>query len=792
MIRRGLWSLTAFLLWTGLVLAQVAAEIPVPDYAVWEQKAKQVETGLAGGRTPSSALERYRDDVAEWRERFAAARGLNKPRIDTLQSQIAALGTPPENGQEVPEIAERRAELTRQLAQLREPVIGAEEAYKRADGLVGEIDRTLRARQADRLFRLGQTPLNPALWPDALSDLRASLSALGGEITASFRQGQVRGALRENGVVLLGALVLGLVLLSRGKHWVLWAGEALSIRTLRGSGVWDVLISVGLILLPLIGVTALSIALVELDLFGVRGNAIMEQAPYWALVLHGNYWMAGRVFDADAGRALLPLSETGRARAHRIALWLAAFLVLRDVLWTIADAGFYTAATRAVLEFPLILVTSLFLYRLAVSFSKEAVRPEESAQGDFRVTLLRGLGGILKLVAVASPVLAGIGYYALSIALIYPTVYTLAVMGLVLVSQRFLSDLYRLVMRQPDDAADGLVSVLAGFILILGALPFVALIWGARDTDLTEIWARFLNGFQVGTTRISPTDFLVFAALFVVGYLITRLVQGALRSSVLPKTRLDIGGQNAIVSGVGYIGIFLAALVAITATGLDLSNLAIVAGALSVGVGFGLQTIVSNFVSGIILLIERPVSEGDWIQVGGYEGTVRAISVRSTRIETFDRADVILPNSDLISGAVTNLTRGNTLGRVIVPVGVSYASDTRQVEEVLLRIARDHPMVLMNPAPYVLFKGFGDSALDFELRFILRDISASLGVRTEMNHRILAAFREEGIEIPFPQTDLWLRNPETLAAGGPQAAPVSEIEAREIAEAKVPKGEGSE
>jgi len=438
---------------------------------------------------------------------------------------------------------------------------------------------------------------------------------------------------------------------------------------------------------------------------------------------------------------------------------------------------------RAVIALPVhaALGILLLLFGRALTTAAHSTQPpaETPDQGPdeglgFRDRILSNFGRLVTLTGSLGLIAAGLGYSYAAGTFLVSTALTIALLSTLILLQTLVFDTWALITRRPADDSDALVPVLIAFALTVLALPVLALIWGARVSELTEIWARAREGFTLGDTRIAPSQFLIFAAVFTGLYVLTRLTQSGLRSSVLPKTRLDIGAQNAVVAGIGYIGIVAGSLIAIASAGVNLSALGFVAGALSVGIGFGLQNIVSNFVSGIILLIERPISQGDWIEVGGQMGYVRDISVRATRIETFDRTDVIIPNADFISGTVINWTRGNSIGRVIVPVGVAYGSDTQKVSDILLSIAREHPMVLMNPAPYVYFKGFGADGMDFEIRAILRDINWVLSVQTEMNHAIVSRFAEEGIEIPFPQRDLWLRNPETLRGAGHDAPSTAE------------------
>jgi small-conductance mechanosensitive channel len=278
--------------------------------------------------------------------------------------------------------------------------------------------------------------------------------------------------------------------------------------------------------------------------------------------------------------------------------------------------------------------------------------------------------------------------------------------------------------------------------LMLGTAQYPA------PSDLAEAWTRAQLGFSFGGVTLSPFAILTCLVVFIIGYSLTGFVQGAMRSSILPKTKLDPGGQNAVSSIIGYVGIALSALLAITSAGINLSSLAVVAGALSVGIGFGMQQVVSNFVSGIILLVERPVAVGDWIEVSGQQGIVKKMAVRATQIRTFDRNDIIIPNSNLITQPVTNWTRGSLQGRIIIPLTVSVTADSREVARLMIEIAEDQPTIMVNPAPVAFLRTITSTGLTFELRAVVADINGGTAVVSEINHQILKRFAEAGISLP--------------------------------------------
>ena len=293
-------------------------------------------------------------------------------------------------------------------------------------------------------------------------------------------------------------------------------------------------------------------------------------------------------------------------------------------------------------------------------------------------------------------------------------------------------------------------------VIINPAMIFVGLfwllsLWGFPEDIMLSLIKKVLFGFKIGGIEISLLAIALGILVFFGALAIVRMIRRHLAENVLPKIDMDEGVKHSLVSGISFVGFIIASLLAITAVGVNLTSLAFIAGALSVGIGFGLQDVIKNLVAGIIILFERPFKVGDWVVLSGVEGTIKQINIRSTELLSFDKMSVIIPNATLISSTVTNKTHGDFTSRQSVVVGVAYGSDVEKVTKILLECAAEHKAVMKNPAPYVLFKDFGASSLDFELRCYVKDIRAGWIAPSELRYAINKRFIEEGIEIPFPQ-----------------------------------------
>ncbi len=371
------------------------------------------------------------------------------------------------------------------------------------------------------------------------------------------------------------------------------------------------------------------------------------------------------------------------------------------------------------------------------------------------------------------------GYRNLSFFVVSGVLATAFSLGITLLVHRLIKDLcdgldegrhgWQKNLRQraelkENDQFPGLIWVrIVIFTVLWGGFVLLALnIWRLTDPWLAVITTYLTNGFQIGSLTVTPALLAGGILAYAVVLNLTRYIKVQMLPHGLKYTRLDRGAREAVASLIGYLGVGIAILIALSVAGVQMQNIAIIAGALSVGIGFGLQNIVNNFVSGLILLFERPVRRGDWIITGDTEGYVKAINIRSTQIETFDRADVIVPNSELITSKVTNWMLRDPYGRVTIPVGVGYGSDVEKVRDVLLKIANNHPMVMKDhpqlAKPKVLFRSFGDSSLNFELRFFIHNIDEKLNVTSDFNFAIVEAFRRDDIEIPFPQRVITVAN----------------------------------
>jgi small-conductance mechanosensitive channel len=465
---------------------------------------------------------------------------------------------------------------------------------------------------------------------------------------------------------------------------------------------------------------------------------------------------------------LLSVNNASATRIISFAVTLATVMVVGKVLeafnQAIAAALPITVITRAVFALTSALIFAELLRRFASKATQDEaclgpyVPPEVDIGGPVRTL------GWLAVAIVVGSVLGG--YVALASFMVDQVVWISIIVALLILAialaDEFIGGSLRGqsristtlqantgLRRRSLEQIGVLASGAARLCLIIMAILLALAPWGIESTDLMGSLRAVFFGFSVGDVTISLSSILIAASLFTAGFIVTRIIQRWLDNTFLPATDLDAGLRNSIRTAAGYVGVITAGVIAFTYLGLSLERVTIVAGALSVGIGFGLQSIVNNFISGLILLWERPIRVGDLVVVGDGEGYVRRINVRSTEIQTYDRSTLIVPNSNLISGIVRNRVRNDRVGRVLVSVPVPRASDPDQVAEIMRRAALAHREIMSEPPPRVIFKKVTENTIDFDLVCFVDDIDAAARVSSDLYFDIFRELRKIGAQ-PAP------------------------------------------
>lgn len=725
------------------------------------------EKSLTAIRSVDTDLGKLRDEIDGVISQTTQTADSLRPRLADLENQIAKLGPAPEKdaAPEAGSVAAERVRLTAEKSEVSGAIKTLEVTWWRARQAIEKITELRLEMFVKNLTERRPSPLFSEPWNNLFRDWPSVSWRLEYNVSDWLRSAGHRA--NEVGVILVGA-ALGYLLLKMLAGWLTRyrapAGTpAPSFFERAAAASWVAPVKALPGILAALGIYA---GLERLNLLyyptaAPAGSALLQSVLLFVAVAA----LISAVFAPKTpGRRLIPLSDRAARRVARLLKALAAIYAI-DLFFSAFGQILYFPLSVTVVQS---LIASLAFAAVLAGLLLTPFEPMGySGVPPYPRDKPRWLKIPMWAVTAAIVVLSLSGYVALGRFIAQQVVMT-GIVGLVAILL-FLA--IRAFTREGTSGTHALGAVLQDtfgldeprrnqlawlteaaltLALFIIALPVFLLQWGFSGADIRDWVKSALFGFEIGQFRISLVRILIGILLFTALLFLTRVIQRRLRENVLVAPRMDPGIAHSIDTAVGYTGTALAAILAVSYAGFDITNLAIVAGALSVGIGFGLQSIVNNFVSGLILLIERPIKVGDWVVVGNEQGNVKNISVRSTEIETFDRASLIVPNSELITGRVLNWTHRNALGRVVLKFSAGRDADPRKVIDILLQCAKDNPQVLAEPAPIAVFEGYSTTTTDFSLRVLLGDITRGLKVQSDLRIAVFEALKSHEIDLPEP------------------------------------------
>ncbi|SFU60619.1 Small-conductance mechanosensitive channel [Methylobacterium sp. 174MFSha1.1] len=690
------------------------------------------------------------------------------PRLDAAKERLTQLGPKPKEP-EGADVAQERAQREAGVAEIDDTLRLARSLLVQSEQITDQISNRRRAAFTRALFERTDGLVSPNLWMRATNDLSRDLRALKSSLDDSVSQVQRRGT----------ALNLFLLALAIGVSVALYVGRrhiaprighrssktAQPSRYVRVMAAWRVFL-VGAVP-AVLGSFLVGYTLDLTELLPVRlmpaAHRIVASLAFVAVVEA----MADALLSPDRPAwRLVAMTDATAERLNRLVIAIASVIAVGRTIEGLNEGISLSLPVTIVTKGVFAAVVAVVLAEGLRRFAARAETDEACLGPYIAAESTTGIGGPLRIlgwiVVAAIGVSALVGYIALSSFLIDQLMWTaiaaailyLAISSVDAVVASALQDDSRIATALQANTGlrkrslNQIAVLISGFVRVLlltaaGVLLLAS--WGVDSTDIFA-WAQAaFFGFTVGGVTISLSTIAIAIGLFTLGLVITKAVQRWLENTYLPATDLDPGLRNSISTVSGYVGFLLTIALAFSYLGLSLEKLTIVAGALSVGIGFGLQSIVNNFVSGLLLLWERPIRVGDLVVIGDNEGYVRRISVRSTEIQTFDRSAVIVPNSNLISGVVKNRVRGDRTGRVTITVSVLRNQDPVHAAELIAGCAKAHPEVLKEPPPRVVFRKIGDPFLEFELIAMITDVGSQAKVQSDLNFAVFKTLSDEGL-----------------------------------------------
>ncbi|MGN7752446.1 DUF3772 domain-containing protein [Sinorhizobium sp. 22678] len=742
----------------------------------WQATLERVESALQAERIDDVTLSQLRSQIAKIPMQAAGLKAALQPRLQLVNQRIEQLKPADEQAarNQTEAIKSEQAQLQSEAAGLQGVVQQADLIALRGQQDIDTIGERRRALFTSSILQRSQSLADPSFWFDLAAATPETLADQS-RVVGYWFGALVERTGRSAAGILVVVIGFAAFLLSPGRRW-LTRRTSRDPSVLHPSGLAKATaaaaITLANLLIPAVAFFVLYQAMSILKvlpadlatvlrpvLFGLTFASFFYGLSIAVLAPERPSWRLVEVTDTAAER-LIPIIVT-MAVVNVGGLALDAFLKA-----THAPLSFAVAAQG---------LGAIALGILAMVALRFVAREDDDENPQGTSSAWRLLIPVTWAVAALTVIAPLAGFVAFgrfaALQIVFTTAVLMSLVLLLRLADEAISYGFSVqtriggFMRQAIGLKPNTISqigvILAGFarlIVIMVAVMALLAPWGIQSEDVVGTFTSAFFGFEIAGFSFSPSAILGAIVVFVVVIVATRGFQRWLDGRLLPQTSLDTGLRTSIHTGVGYVGAAIAGLVAFSYAGLNLQNVAIVASALSVGIGFGLQSIVNNFVSGIILLAERPFKVGDRIEVGPNTGIVQRVSVRATQIQTFDNVTVIVPNADLISGQVVNWMHGDFSARLKIPVGVSYESDPEQVRRVLLEIAMDNPRVLRIPEPFVSFTDFGADALQFTLFCHVGNINADAGAASDMRFEIAKRFREEKIEMPFGQRDIHLRD----------------------------------